>query len=50
MRIIDDVQVGLAPGSAFGEGGENFFRLCFHRGIDSLEEASMRLAGWINRL
>jgi len=50
IRIIDDVQVGLAPGSAFGEGGENFFRLCFHRGMDSLEEAASRLSGWIKRL
>ena len=50
MQMIDDVQVGLAPGSAFGEGGENFFRLCFHRGIDGLEEAALRIAGWIKRL
>jgi aspartate/methionine/tyrosine aminotransferase len=50
IRIIDDVLVGLAPGSAFGRGGEGFFRLCFHRGIDGLEEAALRLAGWIKRL
>lgn len=50
IRIIDDVLVGLAPGSAFGCGGEGFFRLCFHRGIDGLEEAALRLAGWIKRL
>jgi aspartate/methionine/tyrosine aminotransferase len=50
LRMIDDVQVGLAPGSAFGPGGEGFFRLCFHRGIDGLEEAALRIAGWIKRL
>ena len=31
----------------FGEGGEAFFRLCFHRRLDQVEEAANRLAGWI---
>ena len=47
MRIIDEANVGLAPGTAFGAGGEAFFRLCFHRGVDQIEEAAGRLAGWI---
>lgn len=50
IRIIDEANVGLAPGSAFGQAGEGFFRLCFHRGVDGLEEATSRLAGWIKRL
>lgn len=47
--IIDKANVGLAPGTAFGDGGEAFFRLCFHRRLDQLEEAATRLAGWIRR-
>jgi aspartate/methionine/tyrosine aminotransferase len=39
--------VGLAPGTAFGAGGEGFFRLCFHRRLDQVEEAATRLARWI---
>ncbi len=47
--IIDHANVGLAPGTAFGEGGEAFFRLCFHRRLDQLEEAATRLAEWIRK-
>jgi aspartate/methionine/tyrosine aminotransferase len=47
FEIVDRANVGLAPGSAFGEGGEAYFRLCFHRRLDQVEEAANRLAGWI---
>jgi aspartate/methionine/tyrosine aminotransferase len=43
-RIIDEANVGLAPGSAFGPAGEGYLRLCFaasaetlHKGMDRLE-------------
>jgi aspartate/methionine/tyrosine aminotransferase len=45
--IIDKANVGLAPGTAFGPGGERYLRLCFHRRLDQVEEAAHRLAGWI---
>lgn len=48
--IVDNANVGLAPGSAFGPGGEPFLRLCFHRRLDQLEEAATRLADWMRRL
>ncbi|MEQ9332314.1 pyridoxal phosphate-dependent aminotransferase [Thalassobaculum sp.] len=42
--IIDEANVGLAPGSAFGPAGEGYLRLCFAaseatlaRGLDALE-------------
>ena len=47
FEIVDRANVGLAPGIAFGEGGEAFFRLCFHRRLDQVEEAANRLAEWI---
>jgi aspartate/methionine/tyrosine aminotransferase len=47
FEIIDEANVGLAPGTAFGPGGEEFFRLCFHRRLDHVEEAADRLARWI---
>ena len=50
FRVIDEANVGLAPGTAFGTGGEAFFRLCFLRRLDQLEEAVDRLAGWIEKL
>ena len=45
--IVDKVAVGVAPGTAFCAGGEGFLRLCFHRRLDQVEEASQRLARWI---
>jgi aspartate/methionine/tyrosine aminotransferase len=45
FRILEETKVGLAPGAAFG--GEGFFRLCFHRRLDQVEEAAGRLAEWI---
>ncbi|RAZ87459.1 aspartate aminotransferase [Mesorhizobium hawassense] len=45
--IVDNANVGLAPGTAFGPGGEAFLRLCFHRRLDQLEEAARRLAKWM---
>jgi aspartate/methionine/tyrosine aminotransferase len=45
--IVDKANVGLAPGTAFGPGGEAFLRLCFHRRLDQIEEAAHRLARWM---
>ena len=45
--IVDKARVGLAPGMAFGEGADEWFRLCFHRRLDHVEAAATRLAEWI---
>jgi aspartate/methionine/tyrosine aminotransferase len=44
LRLIDEVGVGLAPGSAFGSSGRGFLRLCFARNAEQLETAVQRLA------
>ena len=41
--LIDKCNVGLAPGSAFGPGGEGFLRLCFASTPDKLNEAMKAL-------
>ena len=43
IRFIDEANVGLAPGSAFGPGGEGCLRLCFARKAEDLEEAVRRM-------
>ncbi|APH73372.1 pyridoxal phosphate-dependent aminotransferase [Aquibium oceanicum] len=48
FEIVDRANVGLAPGTAFGAGGDGYLRLCFHRRLDQLEEAANRLAEWIS--
>jgi len=41
--ILEEVGVGLAPGSAFGPGGEGHLRLCFAGGPERLSAALERL-------
>jgi aspartate/methionine/tyrosine aminotransferase len=48
--IVDKTLVGLAPGTAFGAGGENFLRACFLRDPKQVTEAAGRLADYIARL
>jgi aspartate/methionine/tyrosine aminotransferase len=47
FRLIDEANVGLAPGTAFGAGAERFLRLCFARSADSLGESVERLTRWL---
>jgi aspartate/methionine/tyrosine aminotransferase len=49
MRLIDEANVGMAPGTAFGAGGERFLRLCFARNAEQLEAAVGRVAGVLSR-
>lgn len=46
FRLIDEAGVGLAPGSAFGPGGEGFLRICFQRDPAQLQDAMDRIANW----
>lgn len=48
--IVEKTGVGLAPGSAFGPGGESFLRACFLRDPVQIEDAANRLAGYISSL
>lgn len=43
IRLVDEANVGLAPGTAFGAGAGAGLRLCFARRHDDLEEAVRRL-------
>jgi aspartate/methionine/tyrosine aminotransferase len=47
LRLVDEANIGIAPGSAFGEGGAPFIRLCFLRKADDLREATRRLRTWL---
>jgi aspartate/methionine/tyrosine aminotransferase len=48
--IVDKAGVGLAPGTAFGPGGEAFMRACFLRDPEQVRVAAERLAEYIGRL
>lgn len=47
LDLVRQTGVGLAPGTAFGKGGEHHLRLCYARGEDHLEEAVRRISTWI---
>jgi aspartate/methionine/tyrosine aminotransferase len=49
FRLIDEAAIGLAPGGAFGPGGEGFLRLCFARDPEQMAMAAERIVGVIKR-
>ncbi len=49
FRLVDEAKIGLAPGTAFGTGGEQFLRMCFARESENMVEAAGRLSDWLAR-
>jgi aspartate/methionine/tyrosine aminotransferase len=49
FRLVDEANVGIAPGPAFGAAGAGFMRLCFLRDEAEMREATRRLAAWLRR-
>ena len=47
LRIIDEANVGFAPGATFGPGGEGHLRMCFLRDPAKIEEALGRFKTWL---
>jgi aspartate/methionine/tyrosine aminotransferase len=47
-RLLLETKVGLAPGSAFGAGGEGKVRICYASDRSILEEALGRVNGFLN--
>ena len=48
--LVDHSGVGLAPGAAFGRGGEHYLRLCYLRSAEKLEVALDRLKNGLLKL
>jgi aspartate/methionine/tyrosine aminotransferase len=49
LRLVDEANLGIAPGDAFGHAGRGFLRLCFLRSPEQMEEATRRLVAWLRR-
>jgi aspartate/methionine/tyrosine aminotransferase len=49
LRLVDEANVGLAPGDGFGESGRGYLRLCFLRDSSQIREATKRLSDWLRR-
>jgi aspartate aminotransferase len=48
-QLLEETRVGLAPGVAFGEGGEGSIRICYAAERSILEPAMERLAEFLQR-
>jgi aminotransferase len=48
-RLLLEEKVAVVPGSAFGEGGNGFVRICYAQRYDLLEEALRRMAAFVGR-
>lgn len=49
-RILHETSVGVAPGSAFGPGGEAYLRVCFAVDPALIEDAANRLVAFLGKL
>jgi aspartate aminotransferase len=49
-KLVLEGKVGLAPGVAFGEGGEGYLRLCFASAPERLSRAMDRIEGQLDKL
>lgn len=49
LDLVRETGVGLAPGTAFGNGGERFMRLCFARKHEHVQEAVSRMTQYLKR-
>jgi aspartate/methionine/tyrosine aminotransferase len=49
LKLVDEANIGLAPGTAFGAAGAGYMRLCFLRSPEQLTEATRRLVAWLTR-
>lgn len=49
FRLVDEANIGLAPGVAFGPGAEAFYRVCYLRSPEALREAMQRFGNWLEK-
>jgi aspartate/methionine/tyrosine aminotransferase len=48
-RILDDANVGLVPGSAFGEQGEGFVRMTIAASDEEVEAGFRAIVEWTEK-
>lgn len=49
-RLLNEEQVAVVPGTAFGDSGEGFLRVSYAYSLDNLKEALGRIERFVNRL
>ena len=49
FELIEQANLGVAPGSAFGTGAEAYIRICFARKPEDMIEVARRLRQWLGQ-
>ncbi len=49
-RFLIEEKVAVIPGTAFGEGGECFVRMCYASSVGNISEALTRLERFLKKL
>ena len=49
LQLVEEANVGVAPGSAFGPGGAAFVRMCFAPKTADVSEAARRMIVWLHQ-
>ena len=49
-RFLQEYKVAVIPGTAFGDGGEGFVRMCYAASVRDIEEAMDRLAKFVGKV
>jgi aminotransferase len=50
LRLLEEEQVAVVPGGAFGPGGEGFVRCSYATALDRIEVAAERITRFVDRL
>jgi aminotransferase len=48
-RLLSEERVAVIPGSAFGESGRGYVRICYAAAYEDIEEAMSRIARFVER-
>jgi aminotransferase len=50
LQLLEEEEVAVVPGTAFGPGGEGFVRCSFATGLADIKEAMTRMGRFVERL
>jgi aminotransferase len=50
MKLLEDENVAVVPGTAFGPCGQGSVRCCYATSLDDIKEAMTRIARFVSKL
>jgi aminotransferase len=49
-RLLQEEKVAVIPGSAFGDSGQGFVRVCYAYSLESIEEAMIKMGNFLEKI